>query len=199
MEDGLLAIGGDVSPERLLLAYQSGIFPWYNEDLPLWWSPDPRFVLFPQEIKIHKSMRPVLRKHDFTWTHNRAFSEVLEHCSSLPRQNQEGTWLNKKLMDSLKILHRSGIAHSVEVWQNNQLVGGLYGIKIGKVFCGESMFSSVNNASKFGLLHYVEKLKSEGVAVIDCQVYSDHLASLGARLIDRKEFIQFLPKIDHSL
>lgn len=199
MDDGLLAIGGDVSPERLLLAYQSGIFPWYNEDLPLWWSPDPRFVLFPQEIKIHKSMRPVLRKHDFTWTHNRAFSEVLEHCSSLPRQNQEGTWLNKKLMDSLKILHHSGIAHSVEVWQNNQLVGGLYGIKIGKVFCGESMFSSVNNASKFGLLHYVEKLKSEGVAVIDCQVYSDHLASLGARLIDRKEFMQFLPKIDHSL
>lgn len=199
MEDGLLAIGGDVSPERLHLAYQNGIFPWYNEDLPLWWSPDPRFVLFPHELKIHKSMRSVLRKASFKWTINQAFSEVLDSCSSLPRNNQEGTWLNNELMDSLIDLHQSGIAHSVEVWQDDQLVGGLYGIKIGKVFCGESMFSAVSNASKFGFLHFVEKLQSEGIELIDCQVYSDHLASLGARMIDRKEFMQYLKGAGYSL
>lgn len=192
MEDGLLAIGGDLSPERLLLAYRSGIFPWYNDDLPLWWSPDPRFVLFPKEIVVHKSMRSVLKNSNFQWTVNQAFSEVIHQCSSMDRRNQDGTWLNEELISSFLDLHKSGHAHSVEVWQDNQLVGGLYGLKIGNVFCGESMFSIVSNASKFGFLQYVESLRQEGIKLIDCQVYSDHLASLGARMIGREKFLEYL-------
>lgn len=199
MDDGLLAIGGDVSPERLLLAYQQGIFPWYNEDIPLWWSPDPRFVLFPEELRIHKSMQSIIRKKVFSYTVNRAFTDVLEHCSNTPRSNQDGTWLNRELIDSLIELNKRGNAHSVEVWQNNQLVGGLYGIKMGRIFCGESMFSSVSNASKFGFLQYVTQLKEEGIELIDCQVYSEHLASLGARMIDRKRFIEYLPLSGYSV
>lgn len=192
MEDGLLAIGGDISPERLLLGYQQGIFPWYNEDLPLWWAPDPRFVLFPDELCVHKSMQSIMRKGSFLWTVNQSFEEVVIKCSSTSRPGQDGTWLNNELINSLLILHQRGYAHSVEVWQNEQLVGGLYGIKVGKVFCGESMFSSVSNASKFGLLNYVHQLKREGIQLIDCQVYSEHLASLGARMIGRKKFMEYL-------
>lgn len=198
MDDGLLAIGGDISPERLLLAYQQGIFPWYNEDLPLWWSPDPRFVLFPDELRIHKSMRSIIQKNVFSFTVNQSFSEVLHHCSNSPRSQQDGTWLNRELIDSLIVLHQSGHAHSVEVWQDSKLVGGLYGIKVGRVFCGESMFSFVSNASKFGLIHYVHQLKSEGIQIIDCQVYSEHLASLGARMIERKMFIEYLMPLPYS-
>lgn len=199
MDDGLLAIGGDVSPERLLLAYQQGIFPWYNEDIPLWWSPDPRFVLFPEELRIHKSMQSIIRKKVFSYTVNHAFTDVLEQCSNTPRSNQDGTWLNRELIDSLIELNKRGHAHSVEVWQNNQLVGGLYGIKMGRIFCGESMFSSVSNASKYGFLQYVTQLKEEGIELIDCQVYSEHLASLGARMIDRKRFIEYLPLSGYSV
>lgn len=198
MDDGLLAIGGDISPERLLLAYQQGIFPWYNEDLPLWWSPDPRFVLFPDELRIHKSMRSIIQKNVFSFTVNQSFSEVLHHCSNSPRSHQDGTWLNRELIDSLIVLHQSGHAHSVEVWQDSKLVGGLYGIKVGRVFCGESMFSFVSNASKFGLIHYVHQLKSEGIQIIDCQVYSEHLASLGARMIERKMFMEYLMPLPYS-
>ncbi len=198
MDDGLLAIGGDISPERLLLAYQQGIFPWYNEDLPLWWSPDPRFVLFPDELRIHKSMRSIIQKNVFSFTVNQSFSEVLHHCSNSPRSHQDGTWLNRELIDSLIVLHQSGYAHSVEVWQDSKLVGGLYGIKVGRVFCGESMFSFVSNASKFGLIHYVHQLKSEGIQIIDCQVYSEHLASLGARMIERKMFMEYLMPLPYS-
>lgn len=198
MDDGLLAIGGDISPERLLLAYQQGIFPWYNEDLPLWWSPDPRFVLFPDELRIHKSMRSIIQKNVFSFTVNQSFSEVLHHCSNSPRSQQDGTWLNRELIDSLIVLHQSGHAHSVEVWQDSKLVGGLYGIKVGRVFCGESMFSFVSNASKFGLIHYVHQLKSEGIQIIDCQVYSEHLASLGARMIERKMFMEYLMPLPYS-
>lgn len=198
MDDGLLAIGGDISPERLLLAYQQGIFPWYNEDLPLWWSPDPRFVLFPDELRIHKSMRSIIQKNVFSFTVNQSFSEVLHHCSNSPRSHQDGTWLNRELIDSLILLHQSGYAHSVEVWQDSKLVGGLYGIKVGRVFCGESMFSFVSNASKFGLIHYVHQLKSEGIQIIDCQVYSEHLASLGARMIERKKFMEYLMPLPYS-
>lgn len=198
MDDGLLAIGGDISPERLLLAYQQGIFPWYNEDLPLWWSPDPRFVLFPDELRIHKSMRSIIQKNVFSFTVNQSFSEVLHHCSNSPRSQQDGTWLNRELIDSLIVLHQSGHAHSVEVWQDSKLVGGLYGIKVGRVFCGESMFSFVSNASKFGLIHYVHQLKSEGIQIIDCQVYSEHLASLGARMIERKIFMKYLMPLPYS-
>lgn len=198
MDDGLLAIGGDISPERLLLAYQQGIFPWYNEDLPLWWSPDPRFVLFPDELRIHKSMRSIIQKNVFSFTVNQSFSEVLYHCSNSPRSQQDGTWLNMELIDSLIVLHQSGHAHSVEVWQDSKLVGGLYGIKVGRVFCGESMFSFVSNASKFGLIHYVHQLKSEGIQIIDCQVYSEHLASLGARMIERKIFMEYLMPLPYS-
>lgn len=198
MDDGLLAIGGDISPERLLLAYQQGIFPWYNEDLPLWWSPDPRFVLFPDELRIHKSMRSIIQKNVFSFTVNQSFSEVLHHCSNSPRSQQDGTWLNRELIDSLIVLHQNGHAHSVEVWQDSKLVGGLYGIKVGRVFCGESMFSFVSNASKFGLIHYVHQLKSEGIQIIDCQVYSEHLASLGARMIERKKFMEYLMPLPYS-
>ena len=192
MEDGLLAIGGDLTPERLLLAYRSGIFPWYNDDLPLWWSPDPRFVLFPEEVIIHKSMRSVLKNSNFQWTVNQAFSGVIHQCSSMDRPKQDGTWLNDALIASFIDLHQSGHAHGVEVWQNNRLVGGLYGIKMGNIFCGESMFSIASNASKFGFLQYLEVLRAEGIQLIDCQVYSDHLASLGGRMIDRKKFLEYL-------
>ena len=194
MDDGLLAIGGDVQPERLLLAYQKGIFPWYNEDLPLWWSPDPRFVLFPEELKVSKSMQQLCKRSPFEFTSNKAFQQVLTYCSSTPRTGQDGTWLNEDLMKSLMHLHTLGWAHSAEVWQDNQLVGGLYGIKIGKLFCGESMFSLVNNASKYAFIQYVQQLKKDGVKLIDCQVYSPHLASLGARMISRDAFMQYLPE-----
>lgn len=199
MEDGLLAIGGDVQPERLVLAYQKGIFPWYNEDLPLWWSPDPRFVLFPKELKISKSMQQVCKRNPFVFTCNQAFQLVLEYCSSTPRPGQAGTWLNEQLIQSLLHLHTLGWAHSAEVWQDNQLVGGLYGIRLGKLFCGESMFSLVNNASKFAFIQYVQQLEQDGVEMIDCQVYSNHLASLGARMIARDTFLAYLPKVPQPL
>jgi leucyl/phenylalanyl-tRNA--protein transferase len=190
--DGLLAIGGDLSPERLLLAYRHGIFPWYEGDHVLWWCPDPRFVLFPDELRISKSMKPVLRKKEFDFTINQAFTEVIRQCKKISRPGQDGTWITDELERAYITMHQLGHAHSAEVWKNNELVGGLYGIRLGKVFFGESMFSKESNASRFSFINYVHHLKNEGVELIDCQVYTEYLESFGARMIGRKEFVRLV-------
>lgn len=192
LEDGLLAMGGDVSVERLLLAYRSGIFPWYDDEIPLWWSPDPRFVLFPENLKISKSMQQVFKKKTFTFKTNSAFADVITHCQLLQRKGQDGTWITEELKNAFIQLHQLGHAHSAETWMNGELVGGLYGIKMGPFFFGESMFSKVSNASKFAFISWVQQLKEEGISLIDCQVYTEHLESLGAEMIPRKAFIQLL-------
>ncbi len=192
-EEGLLAVGGDLSPERLLLAYQNGIFPWFNEDsLILWWSPDPRMVLFPENIKVSKSMRKVLRDQKFRFTVNTCFEAVMKHCSTVKRKNQEGTWITKEMRNAYVRLHELGFAKSYEVWEGDILVGGLYGVDLGTVFCGESMFSLKTNASKFAFIKLAEELKEKNYKLIDCQLYTEHLASLGAEEIPRKEFIKLL-------
>lgn len=192
-EEGLLAIGGDLSPARLLLAYRSGIFPWFNDDtFIMWWSPDPRMVLCPNKVKISKSMRKVLKNNQFYLTKNVCFNVVIEHCSKLPRNGQDGTWITPKMQKAYVELHKIGYAVSYEVWQNNALVGGLYGIDLGNVFCGESMFSLVSNASKFAFIKMAQELDEKGYDLIDCQVHNDHLASLGATEISRKQFMTYL-------
>lgn len=192
LSDGLLAIGGDLSVDRLILAYQKGIFPWYEGETPLWWSPDPRFVLFPEELIISKSMKQVIKKNLFQFKTNTAFSEVINRCKNQTREGQNGTWITNDVEFAFNQLHQKGIAISAETWQENELVGGLYGIKMGNLFFGESMFSSVSNASKFAFIQLVKQLIKEGVVLIDCQVYTDHLASLGAKMISRKTFKAFL-------
>ncbi len=192
-EEGLLAVGGDLSPERLLLAYQNGIFPWFNEDsLILWWSPDPRMVLFPGNIKISKSMRKVLRDQKFRLTTNTCFETVMEHCSTVKREGQEGTWITEEMRKAYLSLHDLGFAKSYEVWEDDELVGGLYGVDLGTIFCGESMFSLKDNASKFAFIKLAVEFEEKNYQLIDCQLYTDHLASLGAIEIPRREFIQFL-------
>lgn len=192
-EHGILAVGGDLSPERLLLAYRSGIFPWFEHDEPiLWWSPSERMVLFPDELIISKSMRTILRKNTFTVTFNKDFRAVITNCSKIRRNGQGGTWITDNMIEAYLKLHEMGYAKSVEVWQNNELVGGLYGIDLGTIFCGESMFSKVSNASKVAFITLVENLKIRKYKLIDCQVHNDHLDSLGAREIDREEFIKIL-------
>ena len=192
-ESGILAIGGNLSMERLLLAYRNGIFPWYNEDEPIvWWCPDPRFVLFPEKLKVTKSMQTVLQNGKFRFTINRAFSQVIQQCKTTRRKEQEGTWITPAIQDAYLQLHQLGYAHSAETWLNGELVGGLYGIKIGKVFFGESMFSKLSNASKFAFINYVRQLQKENIALIDCQVYTAHLESLGAGTIARKKFMELL-------
>jgi len=194
-QDGVLAIGGDLSTERLLLAYKSGIFPWYNQGEPIiWYSPNPRMVLFPENLKISKSMSQVIRKGEFTITFNQHFSEVISNCKNVYRKGQGGTWITNEMQLAYMQLHKKGIAKSVEVWLNNELVGGLYGIDLGHIFCGESMFSKVNNASKIAFIYLVQKLEKENYQLIDCQVYNNHLASLGAEEITRNEFLKFLNK-----
>ena len=191
--DGILAVGGDLSPERLLLAYQSGIFPWFDSDDPiLWWAPHQRMVLFPDELVVSKSMRSILRKEIFTVTFNKDFRGVISNCSQIRRNGQRGTWITSEMIEAYVKLHELGFAKSVEVWQNNELVGGLYGIDLGHVFCGESMFSKVSNASKVAFITLVENLKIRKYKLIDCQVHNDHLESLGAREIEREEFMQIL-------
>ena len=190
-EDGLLAIGGDLHEERLLLAYKNGIFPWFEDGLPLWWCPDPRFALFPQELKVSKSMQQVLKSNVFHFKTNTSFEEVIHSCKTAKRDH-EGTWITDEVEQAYISLHKKGYAHCAEAWQNNTLVGGLYGIRMGKIFFGESMFSLVSNASKFAFISYVRKLLAEDVAVIDCQVYTGHLQSLGARMISRKLFLDLL-------
>lgn len=193
--DGLLAMGGDLSAERLMLAYRSGIFPWYDGDVPLWWSPDPRFVLFPDHVKVSKSMQQLLKKGQFRFSVNENFRDVIRSCKSIPRNNQYGTWITDEVEYAYTVLHEKGYAHSAETWLNDELVGGLYGIRIGKVFFGESMFSKVSNASKYAFIAYTALLKSQGVALIDCQVYTAHLESLGATMIPRQKFIQLLHQL----
>mgnify|MGYP001803444947 CR=1 FL=1 len=192
-EEGILAVGGDLHPDRLLLAYQNGIFPWYSPGEPIiWWSPDPRFVLFPADLKVSKSMKQILRKQVFKVTINQAFREVMRQCQKTKRKGQAGTWITDEMINSYAKLHWKGIAHSVEVWENDELVGGLYGVSFGKCFFGESMFSHKSNASKAGFLTLVKVLEREGFALIDCQVHSDHLESLGAGMISRKAFLSQL-------
>jgi leucyl/phenylalanyl-tRNA--protein transferase len=191
--DGLLAIGGDLSTERLLLAYRSGIFPWFDGEVPLWWSPDPRFVLYPSEIKVSTSMKTLLRRNAFDFTINRVFEEVIGQCKTVRRDGQAGTWITEEMQQAYVQLHKQGYAVSAEAWKDGELAGGLYGIKIGKIFFGESMFSHQSNASKYAFISLVEQLKTEGFELIDCQVYTAHLESLGARMIPRKDFLQNLP------
>ncbi len=190
-EEGLLAVGGDLSVDRLLLAYRSGIFPWYNDGEPiLWWSPNPRCVLFPEKLKVSKSMNQVLKKDGFKVTYNQAFDEVILECAKIDRPGQPGTWITQAMIAAYNKLHEMGYATSVEVWQNNMLVGGLYGIDLGNgVFCGESMFSKKSNASKVGFISFV---KSTQYKLIDCQLHTEHLESLGAEEMPREDFLKFL-------
>jgi leucyl/phenylalanyl-tRNA--protein transferase len=190
--DGLLAVGGDLSTERLLLAYQSGIFPWYEGEHILWWCPDPRFVLTPATLKVSKSMKQLLKRQAFTFTINRAFTQVIDNCKTIDRPGQDGTWITPSVKEAYTRLHQLGYAHSAEVWQQDQLIGGLYGIRLGQVFFGESMFSNASNASKYAFISYVQQLQQEGVQLIDCQVYTEHLESMGAHMIPRTEFIERL-------
>ncbi len=194
-EDGLLAVGGDLSVERLLLAYKKGIFPWYDSQQPIiWWSPNPRMVLFPSELKISKSMKTVLNSNRFLLTKNECFDDVVTNCANVKRQGQQSTWITSEMKVAYSELHKIGVAKSYEVWENNKLIGGLYGIDLGHVFCGESMFSTTSNASKFAFIKMVQELQSKNYEIIDCQVYTDHLASLGAREIPRNQFVKILQK-----
>lgn len=193
--DGLLAVSRELSPERLKEAYNKGIFPWYNEGQPvLWWSPDPRMVLFPENLKIARSMRPFLNQDKFQVTFNQDFKKVIENCGEVDRKGQDGTWITPEIKENYLQLHKEELALSVEVWDKEKLVGGLYGIylKDKHVFCGESMFSKASNASKFGFIKLVQRLEKEGVKLIDCQIYTSHLESLGAEEIDRIEFLKYL-------
>ena len=196
-ESGLLAVGGDLSPERLLFAYQLGLFPWYNEgEEILWWCPDPRFVLFPDEVRVSKSMKKILRDEIFSFTENKCFREVMLQCKNAYRKDQDGTWISDELIDSFTKLHEHGFAKSFEVWQNEELVGGFYGIQIGNVFCGESMFAKVSNASKAGFLNFI--VKNKDLELIDCQIHSEHLESLGARMIPKLEYLKILKRNNES-
>ena len=191
--DGIVAFGGDLSPNRLILAYKSGIFPWYSEGYPItWYSPDPRMVLFPKDIKISKSMRQFLKKNLFEIRFNSAFADVIRHCKIISRDGQEGTWITDAMEESYIDLHQKGWAKSVEVYQNNALVGGLYGIDLGTVFGGESMFSKVSNASKVAFIWLADYLEKRNYKLIDCQVYNEHLDSLGAVEISRDKFFDYL-------
>ncbi|PKQ44654.1 leucyl/phenylalanyl-tRNA--protein transferase [Confluentibacter flavum] len=190
-KDGLLAIGGDLSVERLLYAYKHGIFPWFSEGEPiLWWSPNPRFVLFPEKLKVSKSMKQLLRNNDFTVTVNQAFKEVMTACSKVKRHGQGDTWITDRMIEAYVKLHELGYAKSVEVWKDNELVGGLYGVDLNNgVFCGESMFSKASNVSKVAFITFI---KSTNYKLIDCQLYTNHLESLGAEEIPRDIFLDFL-------
>ncbi|MEO1448089.1 MAG: leucyl/phenylalanyl-tRNA--protein transferase [Bacteroidota bacterium] len=191
--DGILAVGGDLQAERLLLAYENGIFPWYDEEDPIiWWAPDPRFVLFPADLKVSKSMRQVLRRETFRMSFDQDFPAVIRQCQKTPRPGQRGTWITDAMQQAYIDLHEMGFAHSVEVWQDELLVGGLYGVSLGNSFFGESMFAHVSNASKAGFITLVRRLEQEGFQLIDCQVYTKHLESLGAKEIPREQFMRQL-------
>ena len=189
--DGLLAVGGDLSPQRLLNAYRGGIFPWFSDDQPiLWWSPDPRTILIPDQIHISRSLRKVLRKNLFRVSFDTAFDEVISACASIPREQQDGTWILPEMIAAYRELHRLGFAHSVEVWLSEKLVGGLYGVSVGKAFYGESMFHTETNASKIALAALANRLDGLGFHFIDCQMMTAHLIGLGAQMVTRDEFLQ---------
>ncbi len=194
-ESGLLAVGGDLSIDRLKLAYSKGIFPWYEEGMPiLWWSPDPRMVLFPDKMIISHSLKQSIKKQQFNVTIDTAFGKVIKNCAKTPRRGEDGTWITRDMKNAYKRLHEAGFAHSAEAWLNGELVGGLYGVAIGKAFFGESMFHKVTNASKVAFYHLVEKLSSWDFEIIDAQVYTNHLESLGGELIPRREYMHILEK-----
>ena len=191
--NGVLAFSMNLELPRLIEAYRKGIFPWYNSDEPvIWWSPDPRMVLFPEELRVSKSMKQVFKKGTFSFTLNKNFSEVIKACREIPREGQDGTWISDEIMEKYIELHQLGLANSVEVWNSKQeLVGGFYGVKINRVFCGESMFAKESNASKAGFIWFVQKFRNK-IDIIDCQIYTKHLASLGAKLIPREEYLSYL-------
>jgi len=192
-KDGLLAVGGELSVERLLVAYRNGIFPWYNEDEPpMWWSPDPRFVLYPDELRVSKSMAQLIRKNVFEFRVNSSFEAVINYCGEVPRKSMDGTWISADIKGAYTQLHGLGFAYSAEAWSEGELAGGLYGILMGKVFFGESMFSRKSNASKYAFIHWVRLLQENGIQLIDCQVHTTHLESLGAKMIRRTQFIELL-------
>ncbi len=189
---GLLAVGGDLSPERLALAYRYGIFPWYQEEPILWWSPDPRMVLPVDELKIPRSTRRYLKKGTYRVSFDEAFSQVVQRCADVDRSDDAGTWITERMVDGYCQLHKRGEAHSVEVWEGEELVGGLYGVSVGSVFCGESMFAIAPDASKVGFVTLVQKLEAWGFKLVDCQIYTDHLARFGAKEVPRRVFIEQL-------
>jgi leucyl/phenylalanyl-tRNA--protein transferase len=191
--EGILAVGGDLSTERLLLAYRNGIFPWFNEDDPiLWWAPPERMVVVPSLYKVSKSIRNLLNQNKFQVTFNQNFKEVITYCQQIERTGQEGTWISDDIIASYTKLHEMGLAQSVEVWQNEELVGGLYGVDLGHIFCGESMFSKVPNASKIAFVALIQHLKENNYKLLDCQVHNDHLEKLGAIEISREVFMKVL-------
>jgi leucyl/phenylalanyl-tRNA--protein transferase len=195
-EDGVLAIGGNLNRDTLLKAYRLGIFPWYNEGEPIvWHHPDPRFVLFPQNIKISHSMRNVINQHLFRFSFDKSFPEVIRGCRTAKRTGMPGTWITDEIENAYINLFKEGYAHSAEAWLNNELVGGLYGVLLGKVFFGESMFANKSNASKFAFIKWVDVLQQNGIELIDCQVYTPHLQSLGAEFISRNDFVALLKKL----
>ncbi len=197
--DGLLAVGGDLSPERIITAYLNGIFPWYSHGQPiLWWTPNPRAVLFPEKLHISKSLKKTLRKKTFRTTMNQAFEQVIYSCAETPRKNQDGTWITDEMQQAYLYLHQLGFAHSAECWLDDKLVGGLYGLALGKVFFGESMFSHQSNASKIAFVHLLDELKKSDYALIDCQVTTDHLLSLGAEEIPRDQFLKLVKQHTQS-
>lgn len=192
-EDGIVAVGGDLLPERLILAYQSGIFPWYSKGEPIiWWSPDPRFVLFPDHLHVSKSMKRVLNNETIKVTFNQDFEHVISECKKIPRLGQQGTWITDEMELAYIRLHDMGVAESVEVWKDTVLVGGMYGVRVGKVFSGESMFSKASNASKLALIHFIRKFQTDGGKLFDCQVHSDHMETMGAEEISRKSYLEYL-------
>jgi leucyl/phenylalanyl-tRNA--protein transferase len=187
-DDGLLAVGGDLTVERLALAYSTGIFPWYSDETPiLWYSPHQRFVLYPEKVKISKTMKKIFRTEEFKLTKNRAFEQVIKACAETKRSDQPGTWITPDMQHAFVELHKKGMAHSVEVWYNDDLAGGLYGVEAGNIFCGESMFSKKNNASKAALIWLC---KNTSYTFIDCQFYTEHLKSMGAEYLSREEYIK---------
>jgi leucyl/phenylalanyl-tRNA---protein transferase len=195
-EDGLLAFGSNLSIETLLKAYKKGIFPWYNENEPIcWYSPNPRFVLFPDKLKVSSSMKAIIRNNIFRFSVDKCFPDVIRNCRMVKRKGEPGTWITDDIEKAYFTLFENGLAHSAEAWLNKELAGGLYGVQIGKVFFGESMFARVTNASKFAFIKYVQLLREQGIGIIDCQVYTPHLESLGAEFISRKDFTRMLNKL----
>lgn len=192
---GGIALGGDLSPQRLLLAYRSGIFPWYDVGQPIiWHAPNPRFVLFPTDLKVSKSMRPIFNQHKFSFSLDTDFRAVITQCQQQRRKGQHGTWITDEMLEAFCYMHELGYAHSVEVWQEQKLVGGLYGVSLGSIFFGESMFTKVSNASKAGFITLVRELKKRKFTLIDSQVHTHHLESMGAREIPRKSYMQLLQR-----